>query len=117
MALFEDIAKGVTPTGLAVSVGTIVLAPFLVPALSSALRPVAKGVLSTGISLYRQAAEPISKAVSGLVAEAQLELASAKTAAPVAAAAAMPAKNPAPKTGRSAHKEAEGHAKPNDADA
>lgn len=118
MALFEDIAKGVTPTGLAVSVGTVVLAPFLVPALSSVLRPVAKGVLSTGISLYRQAAEPVSKAMSGLVTEAQLELASAKMAAPAAMPTATPTNPaPAPKAARSAHKEAEGHAKPHGADA
>lgn len=81
MALLDDIAKDVTPTGIAMSVGTVLLAPILLPAVSNVLRPVAKGVLSTGIQLYRQAAEPVSRAMSGLVTEAQLELASAKAAA------------------------------------
>lgn len=110
MALFEDIAKnGVTPTGIAVSIGTVVLAPYLVPALASVLRPAAKGVLSTGISLYRQVAEPVSQAMSGLVTEAQIELAGAKAAAPPAAG-----ETPAFKASRRAHKEPGGQAKPHE---
>lgn len=101
MALLDDIAKDVSPTGIAVSVGTVVLAPFLLPAVTRVLRPVAKGVLSTGIQLYRQAAEPVSRAVSGLVAEAQLELASAKAAA---SAPAPVAAEEAAKPHRRAHK-------------
>ena len=117
MALLEDMAKGVTPTGIAVSIGTVVLAPYVVPALASVFRPAAKGVLSTGISLYRQAMEPVSKAMSGLVAEAQLELASAKAAAasvpvaaPPAAAAAAEEDAPAHKQARRNHKDAGEHA-------
>lgn len=123
MALLEDMAKGVTPTGIAVSIGTVVLAPYVVPALASMFRPAAKGVLSTGISLYRQAMEPVSKAMSGLVAEAQLELASAKAAAasthaanvPVAASPATAAATtdedaPAHKQARRTHKDAGEHA-------
>jgi len=104
MALLEDIAKGVTPTGIALSIGTVVLAPYLVPAVSSVLRPAAKGVLSTGISLYRQAMEPVSRAMSGLVAEVQLELTSAKAAAP-APVTATTDETPAPKPHARAHKE------------
>lgn len=117
MALLEDMAKGVTPTGIAVSIGTVVLAPYVVPALASVFRPAAKGVLSTGISLYRQAMEPVSKAMSGLVAEAQLELASAKAAAasapavtvPVAASPVTDEDAPAHKQARRTHKDAGEH--------
>jgi len=101
MALLDDLAKGVTPAGLAMSVGTVLLAPFLVPAVSSVLRPVAKGVLSTGIQLYRQAAEPVSRAMSGLVTEAQLELAGTKADA---AAPAPAPEGPAHKATRRTHK-------------
>ncbi len=121
MALLEDLAKGVTPTGIAVSIGTVVLAPYVVPALASVFRPAAKGVLSTGISLYRQAMEPVSKAMSGLVAEAQLELASAKAASasavavpaaasPATAAATTDEDAPAHKQARRTHKDAGEHA-------
>lgn len=114
MALLDDIAKDVTPTGLAVSVGTLLLTPVLLPAVSRVLRPVAKGVLSTGIQLYRQAAEPVSRTVSGLVTEAQLELASAKAAAGAPAAAAA---EEAAKPHRRAHKGEHAPEHPQTADA
>ena len=101
MALLDDITKDVTPTGIAMSVGTVLLAPILLPAFSRVLRPMAKGMLSTGIQLYRQAAEPVSRTVSGLVAEAQLELASAKAAASAPAPAGG---EEAAKAPRRAHK-------------
>ena len=69
--------KGATPTGFAIGIGAALLAPVLVPAVSSVLRPAAKAVMRTGIMLYRSAAEPVSAAVGDLVAEAQLELAAA----------------------------------------
>jgi len=114
MALLEDIAKGVTPTGIALSIGTVVLAPYLVPAVSSVLRPAAKGVLSTGISLYRQAMEPVSRAMSGLVTEVQLELASAKAAATVPAGTD---ETLAPKPHARAHKETAAQMKAHPAEA
>lgn len=93
MALLDDLAKGATtPAGLATGIGVALLAPVLAPAVSSALRPAAKTVLRTGIALYRSAVEPISAAVGGLVAEAQLELA---TASAGSAAPAAPASEPA----------------------
>jgi hypothetical protein len=79
LALFEDLAKGVTPTGLAAGLGAVLLVPVLKPATSQVLRPLAKAMLSTGITLYRSAVEPITDAVVGLVTEAQLELARAST--------------------------------------
>lgn len=81
MALLDDLAKGATPETVAIGIGAALLAPVLVPAVSSVLRPAAKAVLRTGIMLYRTAAEPVSAAVGDLVAEAQLELAAARSAA------------------------------------
>ncbi len=86
MALLEDIAKGATPGGLVVGIGAVLLAPVLVPAVTQVLRPAAKAMLRTGITAYRSVAEPISAAIGNLVAEAQVELATAGTtsASPVA---------------------------------
>ena len=89
MALLDDLTKGAaTPAGLAVGVGAALLAPVLAPAVSQMLRPAAKAVMRTGITLYRSTVEPVSAAVSGLVTEAQLELAaaSARSASPAATA-------------------------------
>lgn len=78
MALLDDVTKNMTsPTGLAVGIGTLILAPVLAPAVASIARPFAKAVLSTGIGLYRQAMEPVSRAMTDLVAEARLEMAQA----------------------------------------
>ena len=99
MALFDDIAKGAaTPTGLAVGIGAALLAPVLAPAASQILRPAAKAVMRTGITLYRSAVEPVTAAVSGLVAEAQLELAAASAgSAQPAAHAPEPAASETPR--------------------
>jgi hypothetical protein len=78
VALLDDLAKGATPETVAIGIGAALLAPVLVPAVSSVLRPAAKAVLRTGIMLYRTAAEPVSAAVGDLVAEAQHELAAAR---------------------------------------
>jgi hypothetical protein len=75
MALLEDLAKGATPEILAIGIGAALLAPVLAPAVSSVLRPAAKGLLGTGIRLYRNTTEPIGAAMGNLVSEAQLELA------------------------------------------
>ncbi|HYZ21296.1 MAG TPA: hypothetical protein VE690_03980 [Rhodopila sp.] len=80
MALLDDLAKGGTPTGLAVGIGAALLTPVLLPAVSSVLRPAAKAVMRTGITLYRQTVEPLAAAVGNLVTEAQLELAASSGA-------------------------------------
>jgi hypothetical protein len=77
LALLDDLSKGMTPTNLVLGVGAALLAPVVVPALSSVLRPAAKAVLRTGITVYRSAMEPISATVGNLVTEAQMELATA----------------------------------------
>ena len=50
MALIDDLAKGATPQTVAIGIGAVLLAPLLVPAVSSVLRPAAKAVLRTGIT-------------------------------------------------------------------
>jgi len=86
MALFEDLAKGAaTPTGLMVGIGAALLMPVLAPAASGVLRPTARAVMRTGIMLYRGTIEPISAAVTDLVTEAQLELATASSGSGAAA--------------------------------
>lgn len=90
MALLEGLAKNPTPTGLAVGLGAALTAPFLLPAVSRTVRPVAKAALRSGITLYRGAAEPVSAIISDLVTEAQLELASSRAGQPGAANEAKP---------------------------
>ncbi|HQT77076.1 MAG: hypothetical protein B7Z80_10525 [Rhodospirillales bacterium 20-64-7] len=80
MALLDDLAKSPTPVGLAVGFGAALLVPMLMPAVTRGLRPAAKAAMRSGIMLYRSTVEPISAAVGNLVTEAQLELASARSA-------------------------------------
>jgi hypothetical protein len=78
MALLDDVTKNMTsPTGLAIGIGTLILAPIVVPAVTALARPLAKTVLSTGIGLYRQTMEPLGRAVTDLVTEARAEMAQA----------------------------------------
>jgi hypothetical protein len=77
LALFEDLAKGSTPAGILVGIGAGLLAPVVAPAVTGVLRPAAKALIRTGITVYRGAMESISAEFGNLVAEAQLELATA----------------------------------------
>lgn len=90
MALLDDLAKGATPGNLLIGVGAALLAPVLAPAMSSVLRPAARTAMRTGITLYRGAVEPLSAALGSLVAEAQMELATASAAGSAAQAPAVP---------------------------
>lgn len=103
MALLEDFAKNPTPTGLAVGVGAALIAPFLLPAVSNTMRPVAKAALRSGITLYRSAAEPVSAMIGNLVAEAQLELASSRAGQPGPADEAKPPRGKGQKSHASKH--------------
>lgn len=76
MAL-EDIFKGGNiVTGLAIGVGSAIVAPLLVPALGGLLRPAAKAVIKGGIVAYdwgRQAAAQVGETTSDMVAEARAD--------------------------------------------
>jgi hypothetical protein len=77
MALIEDTLKGNAATGLVTGIGTVVLAPLLLSAISSIVRPVARVAAQAGLEICRGTVAPISAAVTVLFAEAQ-----AVTAAP-----------------------------------
>jgi Na+/H+-translocating membrane pyrophosphatase len=76
MAL-EDIFKGGNIiTGLAIGVGATILAPLVVPAVSTVLRPAAKAVIKGGIVAYdwgRQAVAEVGEAASDMAAEVRAE--------------------------------------------
>jgi len=74
MALIEDALKGNAVTGLAAGIGTVVLAPLVVPAIAWVVRPMATVAVQAGMEIYRGTVAPIGAAVSNLVAEAQAEL-------------------------------------------
>jgi hypothetical protein len=79
MALFEDITKGGFSTVL-VGIGAAIVAPTLLPALGSSLRPLAKVVVKGGVMVYDALKESVAEAgeqLNDLVAEARSELAEA----------------------------------------
>jgi hypothetical protein len=78
VALLEDLGKAAaTPETLVIGVGAALLAPVLGPTVASVLRPTAKALMRTGITLYRGAMEPLTAGFSNLVAEVRTELATA----------------------------------------
>lgn len=79
MALLDDLGKGFTPGNVAIGLGAALLAPVLAPAVSSVLRPAARAVMRTGITVYRGTVQPVGAALGNLVAEAQMELATAQS--------------------------------------
>ena len=94
MALFDDVFEGFgsswTSTVL-VGIGIALVAPVVVPALATGMRPLAKAVIKGGITVYDKGAEMFAEAgeqLSDLVAEVRSELDATATAAADAAAAA-----------------------------
>jgi hypothetical protein len=77
MALIEDITKGGFST-LLVGVGAALVAPTVLPALASSLRPVAKILVKGGVMVYDAVKESVAEAgeqFTDLVAEARAEIA------------------------------------------
>ncbi len=73
MADLKDfLGEGAGP--IALGVGAVLLAPTLLPAIGRIIRPVAKGVIKTGIALYRETAATLAETTGDLVAEARAEL-------------------------------------------
>ncbi|HLJ64750.1 MAG TPA: DUF5132 domain-containing protein [Stellaceae bacterium] len=75
MALMEDLVKGGGVPGIAVGVAVAVLAPVLLPMVSRVLRPAAKAMVKTGMSVYRETRRGITDATGDLIAEAKSEMA------------------------------------------
>jgi hypothetical protein len=74
MALFEELFEEAAGPAVAVGIGALFLAPKVLPALGRVLRPIAKGAIKTGISLYEQTYASVAEATGDLVAEARAEL-------------------------------------------
>ena len=100
MALFEEILEEGLGWPIALGIGALALAPKVLPAVGRILRPVAKGVIKAGISVYDEAqgaVASISEASSDIVTEARHELSEARSAPQPEAKIA-----PKPKTGPAA---------------
>lgn len=75
MAFFDNGLK--IGTGLAIGLGALVLAPMIVPAVASAVRPLAKASIKGGILLFEKTRELVAEAkesVEDLAAEAHAEV-------------------------------------------
>lgn len=73
MALFEDLLEEALGP-VAIGIGALLVVPALFPSVGRALRPVAKGAIKAGISVYERTVATISEATGDLVAEARAEL-------------------------------------------
>jgi len=93
MALVDDIMKSNAAFGLAVGAGLAVVAPFVLPIVGGAARPILKALIKTALVAYesgREQAAELAEFGEDLVAEvrAELEQEHAQHAAAQAAAAA-----------------------------
>lgn len=81
MAVIDDLLgnglKGNIVTGLAIGIGTIVLAPVVIPVLAGVTKPLAKAAIKGGIILFekgREAFAEVGEVMEDLVAEAKSEM-------------------------------------------
>jgi len=77
MPIFENGLKGNILNGLAIGIGAAIVAPALIPVVSSIVKPLAKAVIKGGILCYERSKESIaeiSEMVEDIVAEAKAEV-------------------------------------------
>lgn len=77
------IPKGLTLPGLAIGAGAVLLAPVVIPAVGSALKPLLKAGIKGGILAYEGAKLSIAEtreAIEDITAEAKAEIAKKNTA-------------------------------------
>jgi hypothetical protein len=78
MAFLEDtvgaVFKGGAGTGIAIGAGVLLLVPGLLPAIGRVVRPLAVGVIKTGVVMYNQAAATVREASEDIMAEVRAEL-------------------------------------------
>jgi hypothetical protein len=74
MALLEDLVKVEGAGPWVLGIGALMLAPNLLPAIGRVLRPVAKGVIKTGMTVYEETFATVREATGDLIAEARAEL-------------------------------------------
>ncbi|MFZ2445248.1 MAG: DUF5132 domain-containing protein [Syntrophobacteraceae bacterium] len=79
MAIFDGgIKLGTLGTGLAIGVGVLILAPVVIPAVASVVRPLAKATIKSGLILVEKTREFVAEAqetIEDMKAEAEAELA------------------------------------------
>jgi len=89
MGLFDNGLKGNIVTGLAIGIGSSILAPVVIPVLASVVKPMAKAAIKGGFLLYQKGREVAAEAqevVEDLVAETRAELEEAESGAMAATA-------------------------------
>lgn len=78
MAFLEDtvgaVFEGGATTGLVIGAGVVLFAPGLLTTIGRIVRPLAVGVIKTGMVVYTQTAAALSEAGGDIVAEARAEL-------------------------------------------
>lgn len=78
----EDIFKGIKgfdvgPTGIAIGIGSAILAPIVIPVLAQSSKSLAKAAIKEGILLYEKSKEvmaEMTEVFEDIVAEAKAEL-------------------------------------------
>jgi hypothetical protein len=93
-ALLEDIVKAEGSGPLVLGVGALMLAPAVLPALGRMLRPVLKGAIKTGITVYEEAYASVMEATGDIIAEARAEFEQEHGGEPVHKAATRRMINP-----------------------
>jgi hypothetical protein len=76
MAIWDDVTKG--PVPMLIGLGVAIAAPTVIPAVGAGLRPLAKGVVRTVLTVYDAVREEIAEAageINGLVTEARAGMA------------------------------------------
>lgn len=74
MALLEDLVKAEGSGPLVLGLAAVLFAPTLLPAVGRILRPVVKGAIKTGITVYEETYASVKEAAGDIVAEARAEL-------------------------------------------
>ncbi len=74
MALLEDLVKAEGSGPLVLGIGAVLLAPTILPAVGRVLRPIVKGAIKTGITVYEETYASVKEATGDIIAEARAEL-------------------------------------------
>lgn len=89
MAGIDDLFKADLTKTLALGIGAVVLAPVVIPALTTLSRPLAKAAVKSSMILYEKGRETfaeVGEVIEDLVAEAKAEIQAQQALAPAAQA-------------------------------
>jgi hypothetical protein len=73
--------KGGVGTGIAAGAGVLLLVPGLLPAIGHMVRPLAVGVIKTGVVMYNEAAATVRETSEDIMAEVRAEFEAAGNSA------------------------------------